>query len=427
MLELQPWQERCVAAYFAHGGAFVAMPVGAGKTTMAAAVAERCSRPVCLAPARGLPQIRRMFGDVPCAYRSHTAMCRVESEGWLEEERPTDIIVDEAHMLRNIVTNTAARRLNRHLIAHPAVRVLWMTGTPITRSVGDCVHGLRFALRSRAPVPTTGPGIAAFIAAVDSDPERQARFLAALRALPHVFIDSAPSYAGRIELEVETRRPALVPPDEAQYWERGPAAWGVRYTYDPPPSERLRNAAREWNHRVDALISAGACDTEEQARVVRPEHYAVYRAVVDAEPHPIRRVEWVDDSALREVLSSVGPGTLVWAHHQAVQARAAAILGCAREPGGAVAVLSIQSHSSVLNLQRYHTNIILEPPADASLLDQLIGRTARQGQTAPVVRVRFICAWPGAKNSLRVAIQRAKLIQTTTGSRSPLLTLGPLS
>lgn len=424
-VELHAWQRSALTDYFRFGGAFLAMGVGAGKTTVAAHIAARCERPAYLAPARGLSQIRAACeaAGAACLFASHTALCRADHDGWFEREQPTDVIVDEAHLLRNISSNTAARRLNRYLVANPRVRVLWMTGTPISRSLRDCVHGLRFALRGRAPLPSSRAGILAFIERFDQSEQAQSEFYAELRQRPGVFIDTAPSYSGRIELSVQTRKPALVLDADSAYWERGPAAWGVRYRIEPRPSDAYRAALRAWNTRVDALISAGACDTEAQARLVRPEAYAEFLAVEDQEPEHEHLAEWEDDGALRDALSGVGPGTLVWAHHRAIQERAASVLGCPREPGGDVAVLSMQRHSTVLDLQRYSTNIILEPQPDAALLDQLIGRTARQGQTAPAVGVRFICAWPGAIRDLRTAIGRARLIANATGTRSPLLQL----
>lgn len=425
MMHLHPWQRQCITDFLRFGGCFVAMGVGAGKTTMAASLVAKCERPAVLAPARGLPQIREMFHEAhlpPEAFRSHTRMCLSSSDGWLEEYAPTDIVVDEAHMLKNISTNTAARRLNRYLIANPRVRVCWMTGTPISRSLADCVHGLRFALRSRAPLPTSREGIARFVELVDSSEVAQQEFYADLRARPGVFIDTAPSYDGVIELTVVDRKPALVLDDDAGWWERGPAAWGARYRCVPPIPDALRLARRNWNRQAGYLIDAGACDTEAQARLIRPELYAVYVHGEDQCDYE-QVVEWEDDAALRETLSDVGPGTLVWAHHRAVQERTARILGCTREPGGDVAVLSMQGHSTVLNLQQYHTNLILEPSPDAALMSQLIGRTARQGQRAPVVRVQLVCAWPGARKALRAAITRAILIRNSTGNGSPLLQL----
>lgn len=421
-MKLHDWQAQAVEEYFRFGGAFLAMPVGAGKTTVAATIAARCERPVLLAPARGLVGLRELFPGA-CAFRSHTMMCTRASEGWLEAYQPTDILVDEAHLLRNISTNTAARRLNRYLVGASHVKVLWMTGTPIRRSLADCVHGLRFALRGRAPLPTTRNGLTAFIERVDASEWEQEAFYEELRRRPGVFLDSAPSYDGAIELCVVRRKPALVPDEASEHWERGPAAWGVRYHCVPPLSDEFRAARCAWNREVDYLIGAGACDTEAQARLVRPDLYAAYTAVEDREPEHEHSAEWVDDSALREALHNVGPGTLVWAHHKAIQERAAQILGCAREPGGDVAVLSIARHSTSLNLQRYNENLILEPPADAATIDQLIGRTARQGQLSPYVRATFVCAHDGAVRALTTAVQRAKLVLATTGNRSPLLQL----
>lgn len=425
-MKLHEWQQASIAAYFDYGGAFIAMPVGAGKSTVAAEIARRCEKPCVLAPARGILQLEEMFANAPDAvFKSHTAMCRAAADGWLEENAFSDVIIDEAHMLKNISTNTAARRLNRYLVENPAVRVCWITGTPIARSLGDAVHGLRFALRKRAPLPSTREGIRRLVAQVDGSEQAQLLFFDQLKNTPGVFIDTAPSYDGEIQLTV-VHRDAVLPLDEdAAYWERGPAAWGVKYRVDPPFSDAFRAARREWNATVQYLIDARSCDTEEQARSVRPELYAKYRAVADAEPDYQQVVEWADDSALRQVLTDVQPGTLVWAHHRAVQEKAAEILGCAREPGGPIAVLSMKSHSTVLNLQQYHTNIVLEMLPEADLMNQLIGRTARQGQRSPVVRVDLVCAGQHARKTLARAVFRANLIRNTTGTSNPLCRLTP--
>ena len=84
-------------------------------------------------------------------------------------------------------------------------------------------------------------------------------------------------------------------------------------------------------------------------------------------------------------------------------------------------VASIEACHQGLNAQQagFNHSLVLEPPSDPEVWRQLIGRTARQGQTSPVVTVDVVVNCRESEDALRGAIARAKL----SGKPNPVLQL----
>lgn len=466
-----PWQPQAVDAYFRVGGLVCWLDAGCGKTYTAAAIARRCRRPLVVAPAGVIAQTMAMFESygVKCwpaklwdprleregavHFASYTWLHQAAQAKFFNQFAPTDVLLDEFHLCRNLRTNTAAKRLNRYLVANWAVRVGVFTASPWATRLEDVAPGLRFALRKAAPLPPTADGVEMLSERMASDPAARAAWFARLAATPGVFLDSdgAGAYPGRVELRVVRREPAAVLPQtwalpdgwllgsasEAAQAARG-LAWGFYRTRDPRPTPEFLDARRAWGAVVRRVIDRGAADTESQVRDLRPAEWAAYAAVADAQPPFRKDAVWLDDAGLRATLADVQPGTLVFAYATALQRRAAEILKCPwhhaqgldangvrlDEAKAPVVVASLRACHAGFNAQYAFSRVLfLDPQADQEMMKQACARVARQGQTALVVTVDLVVNCPQAEFALRQSIERARVALESTGKFNPLLQL----
>jgi hypothetical protein len=471
------WQVDATETYFELGGVVVWLDPGVGKTYVAAQIAARCVRPLLLTPAprQALAQFRSYGvaahlaaeGDGPegsCAIATYAWLTQKKQADWIARYRPSDILMDEYHMVRGL-GHSARRRIEQYLVSDSAVRVAVFTGSPMSGRLHDFAYGLTWALRSRARglVPQLRAGMDALEAHFEAaGPTAREAFRTRLAATPGVFLDVD---AGRYQGEVRFR--VLRPPDGPvaelpDTWLLGSEgdgvliesaahaaevdrqlAWGYYLEARPRPSEGYREARRRWGGVVRRVVLSGVVHTEAQVRDVEPAEYAHWAAAQLregplAEPGPV----WLPGAGTRLMWAastvSVAQPTLVWAQHRALQHAMAVELAAPLHRGecraagvlptdhGQTAVLSIPSCYQSYNLQsHYRRNTILEPSADPEVLKQLIGRTARQGQPSPYVEVDVVLNGRGAVRALTTALARAKLVQELTGKTNPILNIGP--
>jgi hypothetical protein len=470
-----PWQLASAEDYERLGGVFIGLDPGAGKSYALSRIAARCRRPLVVAPATAVPQTMRQFesygveafeaktwngdwcGDLAAvAFASYTWLTGAKQEDFFERYRPTDILLDEFHMVRGL-SNSARKRLERYLVANPAVRVAVSTASPMSGALTDFAFGLRWALRSGVAglVPALRSGVEALDEKLQRDPAARAAFRARLEATPGVYLDVGDTgrYLGAVVLRVVEQAPALVLPDT---WETPSGhliesaahaalvekqlAWGWYYDTDPRPSEAYVSARRTWGGIVSRTIAQGLADTEFLVRPLHPEAYALWAEAQRAEGPLAEPVpHWADRSRVEWLSRYEADGpALVWAESRALQAEASDQLGCDlyREGGRAVrtgrylpdcrdlvAVASIDACYQSLNLQHFSHNLVLEPPSDPEVWKQLLGRTARQGQRASRVTCDVVVNCRAAERALRTAVARAKVVYELTGKRNPLLTL----
>jgi hypothetical protein len=470
-----PWQTAAVDAYFAHGGVFVGLDPGVGKTWAAAAIARRCRRALMVVPASALRQTMRMFesygvptfpaSQLPAdathgastgavVFATYTWLQRAAQANFIERYAPTDVLMDEFHMARGL-GNSARKRIERYLVADSSVRVGVFTASPMSRSIRDFAFGLTWALRGgvRGLVPQTIAGIEALEARLEAHPDAAEHFHALLARTPGVFLDvgDVGRYTGAVTLRVVDVPPALTLPDT---WElpdgwmlESPAeaadvakmlAYGYWPSRNPRPSDTYVAARRRWAGVVRRCIETGAADTEFQVRALRSDEYAAWAAAAEPQAEPVPQWETRSLSNSIERTARWTPAnTLIWAHHRALQDQAGHELLApvfregARDAVGTFltdyrgdrAVCSIAACYQSLNLQHFSHNVVLEPPADPEVWRQLIGRTARQCQTAPEVTVDIIVRGPVFAQALRNAIDAAARVRTLTGKSNPILQL----
>lgn len=145
-------------------GAWLALPVGTGKTLIAFLLPRllAAKRTLIVCPAAIKDQMRQEFLAYVRDWGALSGVVVIETPNaigvqsgadLIDRLRPDLIIIDESHKLKN-PRSSAARRLDRYIVEHQdAVKVVAMTGTPSRKSILTYWHILCWALRHMAPVP----------------------------------------------------------------------------------------------------------------------------------------------------------------------------------------------------------------------------------------------------------------------------------
>lgn len=160
---LFPWQAYAMVEAAEQRGAWLALPVGAGKTLISylLPILVGAKRPLLLIPAALRDKTSADFASYRGQWRqpmpeprrmSFTELAPESGAMLLESFAPDLIIIDEADDLANR-KSSAVRRIDRYVCAHDDVIVVAMTGTPSRKSIMGYWHLLCWALRERAPVP----------------------------------------------------------------------------------------------------------------------------------------------------------------------------------------------------------------------------------------------------------------------------------
>ena len=172
---------------------------------------------------------------------------------------------------------------------------------------------------------------------------------------------------------------------------------------------------------VERLIRAGSGHPHEEAALAR------WKGQSGAVP-PVEAV-WYDTSMLDVVEAWAKDGGLVWCESvavaEALQARGVLPVFMAGDgPPPATlpaAVVSVSSHGTGMNLQAWSRNLVLSWSSSASVMEQLIGRTHRAGQTAAEVEVWYMAHTPCLIASVVSSIEQAVYIEDTTGEPQRIL------
>ena len=197
-------------------------------------------------------------------------------------------------------------------------------------------------------------------------------------------------------------------------------------------------ARSEWHRQVRGVLqenvtgmdspllvwNAVAHGTLTNPAVVRAFH--AWEAVKHRPPPPVETV-WIDDFIVRDALAWLRehPKGIVWHNDRATEialrAAGVATYGAGETPpldgskGGLA--LSIRVHGTGLNLQYAHSeNLFLSFPSSGKTVEQLIGRTHRQGQDADEVGCWYYSHTTDASEAVRKAREDARYIEATQGS-----------
>lgn len=220
---------------------------------------------------------------------------------------------------------------------------------------------------------------------------------------------------------------------------------GFYYFPDWPgePDLEWLYAKREWEQQLRAFKAKGKLGLDSDALIRRAliagderiQKYLSLRVAWEQwQEHahkapPPQGVEWISTSILEQALEFAetnGP-MLIWGSYGAVfdkfEELGAYVTPKAERPAaGALAVVSSYSHSTGLNLQHdWANNLVMAPSSNGGLWQQLMGRTARLGQKADVVRF-----WVGQhtgelRAAFKTAKKKAEYIQSTQQLQQKLL------
>ena len=159
---LRPWQAAALREAQACGGAWLALPVGTGKTLISRLLpsAMQSKRTLLIVPAslkaKTYADFTAYFGawklpPCPLVVESRERLATTASARYLEQLKPDLIVIDEADDLAN-PRSSVARRIDRYVRSHD-VRVVAMSGTPARKSILNYWHLLAWCLGDNAPIP----------------------------------------------------------------------------------------------------------------------------------------------------------------------------------------------------------------------------------------------------------------------------------
>ena len=160
--KLRPWQAQSIADAVQCGGAWLALPVGQGKTliTWLLPTAMQAERTLLIVPGSLAAKTYADFASYVDTWRAPARPIRIETREklatvggaeMLDAYQPDLIIIDEADDLSN-ARSAAARRIDRYVRKHD-VRVVAMTGTPARKSIMGYWHIVAWCLGDGAPLP----------------------------------------------------------------------------------------------------------------------------------------------------------------------------------------------------------------------------------------------------------------------------------
>ena len=220
-------------------------------------------------------------------------------------------------------------------------------------------------------------------------------------------------------------------------------ALGFHSVWDPRPPLAWSTARRDWAVFVrETLAESRTLDTELQvanavdAGRLKTDTLDLWRQVRDSfkiEPKDV----WHDDAALAACAAWMEDQKgIVWCEHRFFARRLAQVTGAKYygangltdggesitlvKPGKTI-IASIQANATGRNLQMFSTNLITSCPPSAATMEQLIGRTHRDGQEADEVTVDFLLGCREHHDAFNRALDGARAAADTLGHDQKLL------
>jgi hypothetical protein len=220
-------------------------------------------------------------------------------------------------------------------------------------------------------------------------------------------------------------------------------ALGFHSVWDPRPPSAWITARRNWATFVSAtLADSKTLDTELQvanavdAGRLRTPTLAEWRAVrgtFTIQPADV----WHDDTALQVCAEWMDKHKgLVWCEHIFFARRLSQLTGATyygangmSDRGQSITLVqagdpiiaSVQANSTGRNLQMFCHNLITSCPTSAATMEQLIGRTHRDGQEADEVTVDFLLGCREHYDAFHRALDSARAAADTLGHDQKLL------
>jgi hypothetical protein len=414
----------------------------------------------------------------PVPVWSYELFSRPESATALEDAAPALIIADEAHCLRS---KDAARtkRFLRYFRGHQATSFVAMSGSLQGSSIHDWAHLAALALRSQSPLPMKWPELDCWARVLDpkhvnfpteGDRARYHRRLdqlgVASGAALDRFHDHTSSIVGLVRSEQgssnvrvfgelwESKSPALLeaadvmrvryvlpcgveiedPLRLSAYLDQLASGFYYKPVWeDGEPPRSWFYTRRDWLQLRAELVGKGKAGLDSPALVTAAvergefgEDAAGLLAAwlsIASDYTPRSEAVWLDFEPVDAALAwaeSHGEG-LIWNDWEASREVVEPNARPGERPSSDICAVSIKSHGTGLNLQRWAHNAVLSPPGGPGVWEQMLGRTVRAGQMRDV-RVWVNCTLEGRKR-LEGAKLKARAVEKTCGNSQILLTI----
>lgn len=474
-------------------GLFAPLAVGSGKTLacfLAPAVAG-ARNPLLLVPANQLEKTKKAYAQYRRHWRlpdltvwSYEYLGHPKQLNALAELNPDLILCDESHTLRDPGTK-AAKRISRYVrVVNLNCRACFLTGSAAGRSIMEYWHYLRWALKSRAPVPASPIEARGWALALDEKVPDELRFepgalfqlspgARTAREAYMLRLTSTPGVVSTLEdippcgLVVSTKRLPL----PAQFTT---LLQGVRDGWATPDGQSFRLALEMWAH-MRTLVGSGLYmrwtpDAPRAWREARNDYYGWcrerlrYAKLIDSIVHLEAEIDagkWPEGAALRRAWLEIEPTFtpnsqayfvddtvhnycanwletekgLCWVEQRELGERLSRSTGIPffAEQGldqkgrliddwDGPAIVSLNSCTEGHNMQDYHhKNLVTNWPTVGRTSEQMIGRTHRNGQKEHEVHVECLITAPESVTYLKQAMRDSVFMAETSGQPVRLL------
>ena len=477
---LLPIQAHALAEIESERGLLAAIGVGTGKTLISflAPAVLQSRNPLLLIPAKLREKTYRDHDRYSESW--HLPKITIQSYDWLSRHeeyltrlKPDLIVADECHRLKDRRA-ACTRRVARYIASCPDTRFVGLSGTVTSRSLQDFAHLLAWAFREQSPLPLRQAEILHWCNAVDEikglddavdyyrgpldlyGQTRTARRRGVYRRLYKtpgvIYTPGELNLGASLVLRAWGELPELcrVAIHRAQRtWETPQGdelvnavdmwrllrqlAQGFWYRWEPPPPAWWLEPRRAWRKFVrETLSHSRHLDTELAVARAFP-HHSLLKAW-----HEVRNLysyilvaQWISNDVLAQAaLWAHDSEGIVWVEHRAVGERLQRIFSIPYFGQGSAARLeshhgpaaaSIAACGEGANLQHYSRSLVLSPPPNGKIWEQLLGRTHRTGQTADEVTYEILLTTRLAHEAMAQARRDAEYQKELTGQQQRLL------
>ena len=478
--KLLPIQAQALAEIESERGLLAAIGVGTGKTLISflAPAVLHSRNPLLLIPAKLREKTYRDHDRYSESW--YLPKITIQSYDWLSRHeeyltnlKPDLIVADECHRLKDRRA-ACTRRVARYIAIHSGTRFVGLSGTVTSRSLQDFAHLLAWSLRTQSPLPLRQAELRQWCNAIDEikssrydypyrgpldlyGQTREARRRGVYRRLyetPGVIYTPGDLDLGasltlrewgslpdpcRVAIRRAKRTWETPQGDEiisaVDMWRlQRQLTQGFWYRWGPPPPQWWLEPRRAWRKfvRETLMKRSSRLDTE----------LAVARAYSD---HPLLRAwhevrnsytyklvaKWISNDVLAAAaLWAHDSEGIIWVEHRAVGERLQCIFGIPYFGQGSAArleshhgpaVVSIAACGEGANLQHYSRSLVLSPPPNGKIWEQLLGRTHRAGQTADEVTYEILLTTRLAHEAMEQARRDAEYQKELTGQQQRLL------
>jgi len=231
--------------------------------------------------------------------------------------------------------------------------------------------------------------------------------------------------------------------DGFQLWRHArELACGFYYRWNPRPPEEWLNARRNWARFARDILAMHTPGLDSEmpiakacARKELPDtEYNAWREIRDTFV-PNQEAVWVSDGTLQFAADWLKKNDgICWVEHIAFGERLAEMTGLSYYGGGGLdkgkrmiedgkgpCIASVMANSEGRNLQQWNKSLVVSCQPSGKGIEQMLGRTHREGQEADEVSYEFMFACKEQMDGFYQALADARYLQDTLGSPQKLL------